>query len=124
MITWGAISACTAFVNSAPTFMLVRFLLGVAEAGFFPGVILYLTYWFPARYRAQMIALFFAANPISSALGAPISGFILGLNGVFGFAGWQWLFIIETIPSILLGLVTLRYLPDRPEQASWLRPAW
>lgn len=120
MISWGFVSACTALVQGPSSFMIVRFLLGVAEAGFFPGVILYLTYWFPARYRAQIIALFFAANPISSAIGSPLSGFILALNGLLGFAGWQWLFILEGIPSILLGFITLRYLTDRPERAEWL----
>jgi ACS family tartrate transporter-like MFS transporter len=87
--------------------MFVRFFLGVAEAGFFPGVILYLTYWFPARYRAQIIGLFFAANPISSALGSPVSGLILGMDGVLGLAGWQWLFVIEGLPSVVLGFITL-----------------
>jgi ACS family tartrate transporter-like MFS transporter len=120
MITWGLISAGTALVTGSVSFMLVRFFLGVAEAGFFPGVILYLTYWFPARYRGRVIALFFAANPISTALGSPISGLILGLDGLLGLAGWQWLFVIEGIPSVLLGFVTLRYLTDRPGEADWL----
>ena len=120
LISWGLVSACTALVRGPFSFMLVRFILGVAEAGFFPGVILYLTYWFPARYRAQMIGLFFAANPISTALGSPVSGLILGLDGLLGLAGWQWLFIIEGVPSVLLGFVTLGYLTDRPGQADWL----
>ena len=120
LISWGLVSACTALVRGPFSFMLVRFILGVAEAGFFPGVILYLTYWFPARYRAQMIGLFFAANPISTALGSPVSALILGLDGLLGLAGWQWLFIIEGVPSVLLGFVTLGYLTDRPGQADWL----
>jgi MFS transporter, ACS family, tartrate transporter len=120
MITWGLISAGTALVTGPVSFMFVRFFLGVAEAGFFPGVILYLTYWFPARYRATVIGLFFAANPISSALGSPLCGLILGMDGVLGVAGWQWLFVIEGLPSVVLGFITLRYLTDRPDQAEWL----
>jgi ACS family tartrate transporter-like MFS transporter len=117
MITWGLISAGTALVTGPVSFMFVRSFLGVR---FFPGVILYLTYWFPARYRATVIGLFFAANPISSALGSPLSGLILGMDGVLGFAGWQWLFVIEGVPSVLLGFITLRYLTERPDQAEWL----
>jgi MFS transporter, ACS family, tartrate transporter len=120
MITWGLISAGTALVTGPVSFMFVRFFLGVAEAGFFPGVILYLTYWFPARYRATVIGLFFAANPISSALGSPLCGLILGMDGVLGVAGWQWLFVIEGLPSVVLGFITLRYLTERPDQAEWL----
>jgi len=121
LISWGIVSACTAFVRGPSSLMLVRFVLGVAEAGFFSGVILYLAYWFPARYRAHVVALFFAANPIPSALGSPVSGLILRLDGVLGFAGWQWLFFLEGILSVLLGFVTLRYLTDRRE-AMW-KPA-
>jgi MFS family permease len=105
----------------------VRFLLGVAEAGFFPGIILYLTYWYPAEYRARFLAAFAIAVPVSTVIGAPISGLLLGLDGVMGLKGWQWLFIIEGIPSVLLGIVTWFYLTDRPEKAGWLtteQKAW
>jgi ACS family tartrate transporter-like MFS transporter len=120
MITWGAISACGAFVQGPASFMTLRFVLGVAEAGFFPGVILYLTFWFPTRYRAQVIAMFMLANPISTALGSIVSGYILRLDGTFDIAGWQWLFILEGIPSVIMGFVTLVYLTDSPAQAKWL----
>ncbi|WP_293380262.1 MFS transporter [Phenylobacterium sp.] len=109
-----------AFVKTAGSFYLVRFLLGVAEAGFFPGVIYYLTQWVPAARRAQLIGLFMTAIPISTALGGPISSAILRLDGVFGLAGWQWLFLTETAPSFCLGVATLIYLPDRPADAKWL----
>ena len=106
---------------------MLRFLLGVAEAGFFPGIILYLTYWYPAEYRARFLAAFAIAVPVSTVIGAPISGLLLGLDGVMGLKGWQWLFIIEGIPSVLLGIVTWFYLTDRPEKADWLtaeQKAW
>jgi ACS family tartrate transporter-like MFS transporter len=99
---------------------MVRFALGVAEAGFFPGVVYYLTLWAPASQRARLVGLFMTAIPISTALGAPISAVILNLNGVLGLAGWQWLFISETLPSLILGVVALIYLPDGPEDAAWL----
>jgi ACS family tartrate transporter-like MFS transporter len=109
-------------------FCLLRALLGVAEAGFFPGVILYLTYWFPARERARAVAFFMAASPVTGALGGPLSGAILQfLDGALGLRGWQWLFLAEGAPAVALGFVVLRYLTDRPEQASWLTPeerAW
>jgi ACS family tartrate transporter-like MFS transporter len=120
MITWGIVSALMAVVNGAFSFYVVRFLLGVAEAGFFPGIILYLTYWYPAEYRARFLAAFAIAVPVSTVIGAPISGLLLGLDGVWGLAGWQWLFIIEGIPSLLLGIVTWFYLTDRPDNADWL----
>jgi ACS family tartrate transporter-like MFS transporter len=100
--------------------MTLRFVLGAAEAGFFPGVILYLTFWFPARYRAQVVGLFMLANPISTALGSLVSGVILGMNGMLGIAGWQWLFVLEGLPSVVLGFVTLRYLADSPKAVNWL----
>src|SRR5581483_7275326 len=122
MVTWGIISALMALVNSAWSFYVLRFLLGVAEAGFFPGIILYLTYWYPAEYRARFLAAFALAVPVSTVIGAPISGLLLGLDGVFGLRGWQWLFIVEGVPSVLLGIVTWFYLTDRPEHATWLSP--
>ncbi len=120
MVTWALVAGAMAFVKSANSFYLVRFLLGVAEAGFFPGVIYYLTQWVPAARRAQLIGLFMIAIPISTALGGPLSSAILGLNGLFGLAGWQWLFLTETVPSLTLGVAVLVYLPDRPADARWL----
>jgi len=120
MITWGIVSALMAVVSGAWSFYGVRFLLGVAEAGFFPGIILYLTYWYPAEYRARFLAAFAIAVPVSTVIGAPISGLLLGLDGVWGLAGWQWLFIIEGIPAVLLGIVSWFYLTDRPDKADWL----
>jgi MFS transporter, ACS family, tartrate transporter len=120
MVTWGVVSALMAVVSGPWSFYGVRFLLGVAEAGFFPGIILYLTYWYPAEYRARFLAAFAIAVPVSTVIGAPISGLLLGLDGIWGLAGWQWLFIIEGIPSVLLGIVTWFYLPDRPDNATWL----
>src|SRR4051812_5476081 len=119
MITWGILSTCFAFVVGQNSFYALRFLLGVAEAGFFPGVILYLTYWFPKRYRGRVTAGFMTAIPIASFIAAPLSGFLLELHGL-GLKSWQWMFIIEGIPSVLLGIVVLRFLTDRPSQAKWL----
>jgi len=127
MITWGIISALMAVVSGVWSFYGVRFLLGVAEAGFFPGIILYLSYWYPAEYRARFLAAFAVAVPVSTVIGAPISGLLLGLDGAMGLQGWQWLFIIEGIPSMLLGVVTWFYLTDRPAKADWLtaeQKAW
>src|ERR1700735_2588976 len=127
MVTWGIISALMSLVSGEWGFYILRFLLGVAEAGFFPGIILYLTYWYPAEYRARFLAAFAIAVPISTVIGAPVSGLLLGLDGAIGLKGWQWLFIIEGVPSILLGLVTWFYLTDRPEHAAWLsaeQTAW
>src|ERR1700716_2525228 len=123
MVTWGIISALMALVSGVWSFYGLRFLLGLAEAGFFPGIILYLTYWYPAEYRARFLAAFAVAVPVSTVIGAPISGLLLGLDGLMGLKGWQWLFIIEGIPSILLGIVTWFYLTDRPAKADWLTPA-
>lgn len=120
MITWGIISGAMAFVQGSTSFYILRFLLGVAEAGFFPGIILYLSYWFPARRRAAVTALFMAAAPLSTALGSPISGALLEMHGLLGFAGWQWMFVIEAIPAVILGVVVLFYMTDRPEKAKWL----
>jgi MFS transporter, ACS family, tartrate transporter len=120
MLTWGLLSAGMALIQNEWSFLVVRFLLGAAEAGFFPGIILFLTYWFPAAYRARMVGRFMAAVPISTVIGAPLSGLILGLDGVWGLRGWQWLFICEGVPTVLLGLVVMFYLTDGPEKAHWL----
>jgi len=122
MISWGIVSAATAWVVGPNSYIAVRILLGIAEAGFFPGMILYMTYWFPATIRARMTALFVAAIPISGIIGAPLSGFLLELHGVGGMAGWQWMFIVEAIPALLLGFVVPFYLTDRPHEARWLQP--
>ena len=127
MVTWGIISALMSLVSGELSFYILRFLLGVAEAGFFPGIILYLTYWYPAEYRARFLAAFAIAVPVSTVIGAPVSGLLLGLDGTMGLKGWQWLFIIEGVPSVLLGIVTWFYLTDRPERAEWLtaeQKAW
>src|SRR5215475_2380013 len=120
MITWGVISSAMMFVKGPASFYVLRFLLGMAEAGFFPGMILYLTYWFPNEARGRAVAQFMTATAIAGAIGSPISGLLLQLNGVGGLSGWQWLFLIEGMPSILLAFVTLAYLPDGPGKASWL----
>jgi ACS family tartrate transporter-like MFS transporter len=123
MFTWGVISACTVFVSSPVSFYAVRFLLGMAEAGFFPGMILYLSYWFPARERARAVGLFMSAIAISYAIGAPISGGIMSaFDGVAGLHDWQWLFILEGIPAVIAGAVVLLKLPDGPDEARWLEP--
>ncbi|VIO67437.1 MFS transporter [Bradyrhizobium ivorense] len=120
MISWGVIAVAMALVQGPASFIVIRFLLGAAEAGFFPGVILYLTYWFPQQYRARMIAAFIVAVPVSLALGGPVSTAILQMDGVAGLKGWQWLFILEGLPTILVGLVFLKVMPDRPGEAKWL----
>jgi MFS family permease len=123
MISWGAISAAMMFVRTPLTFYLLRFLLGTAEAGFFPGVVYYLSRWYPEAQRARAIAAFMTAVPVSGVIGGPLSGILLQLNGTFGLAGWQWLFLVEGLPAILLGVIVLVYLDDRPEIAQWLSPA-
>ena len=120
MVTWGLLSAAMALIWNEWSFLVVRFLLGAAEAGFFPGIILFLTYWFPSAYRARMVGRFMAAIPISAVIGAPLSGLILGMDGIWGLRGWQWLFICEGIPTVLLGLIVMFYLTDGPEKAHWL----
>ncbi len=120
MISWGIIACAMALVRSETGFYVMRFLLGVAEAGFFPGIILYLTYWFPAENRARIVALFMAAVPLATVVGGPVSGALLEMRGVLGLAGWHWLFIIEGVPAILLGLAALFVLRDKPGQADWL----
>jgi ACS family tartrate transporter-like MFS transporter len=120
MITWGIISAGSAFVVGPHSFYALRFLLGVAEAGFFPGIILYLSLWFPARYRALAAAAFMAAAPLSTAIGSPISGALMELPKVAGLSNWQWLYLIEAVPAIVLGFAVLKVLTDKPADAMWL----
>jgi ACS family tartrate transporter-like MFS transporter len=122
MITWGMMAAAMAFVQGPTSFLVLRFLLGVAEAGFFPGVILYFTYWFPKQYRGRVIAALFLAVPGSNAVTAVISGALLGLDGTFGIPGWKWLYIVEAVPAVLLAFAVLRYMTERPEVADWLLP--
>jgi len=123
MLTWAAISACFAFVSTPTTFYIMRFLLGAAEAGFAPGVILYITYWFPSKRRAKMLSIFFMAIPLANIVGGPLSGWILQtFADVHGFRGWQWLFMLEAIPSLLLGVAILLYLDDSIAAAKWLSP--
>jgi ACS family tartrate transporter-like MFS transporter len=110
----------TAFVTGATSFLIIRFLLGAAEAGFFPGMILYLTYWFPAQYRGRVISTLFIAQPVANAIASSGSAAILGMDGMLGLKGWQWIFIIEAIPAVLLGLFILRIMTDRPAHAEWL----
>jgi ACS family tartrate transporter-like MFS transporter len=123
MVSWGAISATMMFVRTAPAFYVLRFLLGAAEAGFFPGVVYYLSHWYPEGQRARAIAAFMTAVPVSGVVGSSLSGALLTLNGLFGLAGWQWLFLVEGIPAILLGIIVLVYLTDQPEAANWLSSA-
>ena len=123
MMTWGLASTCMIFVKSPFNFYLLRLLLGVAEAGFFPGMILYLTYWIPAGERARAFALFLTSTSLAGVVGGPISGTLFKMGGVYGLKGWQWLFLLEGVPAILLGGVTLFYLVDKPEQANWLSSA-
>lgn len=120
MITWGAIASSMMLVRGVAGFYALRFLLGVVEAGFFPGMIFYLATWFPAAERARAVARFMTAIPLSGVVGGPLSGWLLGWNGVAGLAGWQWLFLLEGLPSVLLGAAALRYLTDRPADAAWL----
>jgi MFS transporter, ACS family, tartrate transporter len=136
MLSWGVISGAMAFIpeiasatgsSAEYTFYLLRVMLGFAEAGFFPGIIFFLTLWFPAAYRARIIGYFMAAIPLSSALGSPVSAWLLGLDGAAGLRGWQWLFIVEALPAIMLAFVIFFYLTDRPADADWLDPqdrAW
>lgn len=122
MIVWGAVSSAMMFVHSATAFYAMRFLLGAAEAGFFPGILYYLTHWFPARERARTIALFLTAGTLAGVIGSPVSGALLGLDGYGGLSGWQWLFLIEGLPAVVLGVVVLFVLPERPSDARWLTP--
>ncbi len=124
MITWGILSAGFAFVSTPVQFYILRFLLGAAEAGFYPGVVLYLTYWIPSHRRSQMIALFMTAIPVAGIVGGPLSGWIMqSLGGLHDLAGWKWLFLLEAVPSLILGVLTLVCLADRPSKAAWLSEA-
>src|SRR6201997_3403233 len=120
MLTWGAVSAAFALIGGPISFLVLRFLLGAAEAGFFPGVILYITYWFPAHYRAVIVGVFMVAIPVAGLIGSPIFGAILYRDGALGLGGWQWIFLIEAAPAVLLGLASFIWLTDRPQNASWL----
>ena len=120
MITWGLVSAATIFVVGPMSLYLLRFLLGVAEAGFFPGVAFYLGTWFPAAYRTRMVAWFMVAVPMSSVVAGPVSGLLLKMDGVWGLSGWKWLFLLEGLPVVVLGVAVLKVLADRPEHAAWL----
>jgi MFS transporter, ACS family, tartrate transporter len=121
-ITWGLIASGMALVTGQTSFLIVRFLLGVAEAGLFPGLLLYLTYWFPKAYRARVNAALVLAIPVSNALGAPLAGSLMEMHGLLGFAGWQWMFVLEGLPTVILGLFVLRFLTERPINATWLDP--
>ncbi len=121
LFTWGLCTVLVGFVRTPPEFYAARFLLGCAEAGFFPGIIIYLSHWFPREERAKAIAGLIMGVPVSQVIGSPLSALILQLNW-FGLAGWRWVFILEGLPAIILGFVTLRYLTDRPRQAQWLEP--
>src|SRR5579864_2304316 len=120
MVTWGILSGATALCTGPWSFLIMRFLLGLAEAGFYPGIVLFLTYWFPDRHRARINAGFTLALPMAVALGAPISTGLLELDGLFEIAGWQWMFIAEGVPTVLVGIVVLFYVTDRPAEARWL----
>ncbi|MCX3310993.1 MFS transporter [Pantoea vagans] len=120
MITWGIVGFLSAYVTGPVSFGITRFLLGAAEAGFFPGVILYLTVWFPKAYMARIVATFMVAVPLSNFLGSPLSAVLLNMDGILGFRGWQWLLMLEAVPAILLGLMAFFFLPDSPSDARWL----
>jgi ACS family tartrate transporter-like MFS transporter len=119
LITWGIVAILMGFVRTRNEFYLLRFLLGAAEAGFFPGIMVYFTHWFPYEDRAKAVAMFMAAIPVANIVGSPLSGLLLGMNQ-FGMAGWRWLFIIEGAAAIIFGVITIFYLTDRPHQAKWL----
>src|ERR1700731_2890452 len=120
MISWGILSGATAFCTGPWSFMIVRFLLGVAEAGLYPGMVLFFTYWFPDRHRARIVSGFTLALPVAVAAGGPMSTGVMELNGLWGLAGWKWMYLLEAVPTILLGIVVLLYVTDRPAQARWL----
>jgi len=120
MITWGIVSASMAFVVGPNSFYVMRFILGAAEAGFFPGVVLFLTYWFPSAYRGRIVAIFMVSIPIASFIGSPMSALLLSMDGILGLKGWQWLFIMEAVPTVVFGVACLFVLTDQPEKANWL----
>jgi MFS family permease len=123
MISWGLVSAATAFVVGPNSFYALRLLLGITEAGFFPGVTFFLAAWFPAQFRTRMLAWFLIGIPLSSLIGGPVCGMLLQMDGIWGLAGWQWLFLLVSLPCIPLGFLTLRLLADHPKDATWLTPA-
>jgi MFS transporter, ACS family, tartrate transporter len=123
MVTWGLVTACMAFVIGPYSLYALRFVLGAAEAGFFPGAILFLTYWLPSQYRARILATFTVSIPLATFIGSPLSVSLLQLEGTLGLHGWQWLFILEGVPTVLLGVVCLFFLTDRPSEATWLTDA-
>src|SRR5579863_3746201 len=120
MISWGLVSAATAFVVGPNSFYSLRLLLGITEAGFFPGVTFFLAAWFPAQYRTRMLAWFLVGIPLSSLVGTPICSMLLGMDGIWGFAGWQWMFLLVSLPCVPLGIAVLFLLADRPQTATWL----
>ncbi|MGB5037898.1 MAG: MFS transporter, partial [Blastocatellia bacterium] len=122
VVAWGLVAGAMAFVRTPEEFYVLRFLLGFAEAGFFPGMIMYLTLWFPASERARSVSRFMTAIPIAGIIGGPLAGALLSLDGAIGIAGWRWLLFLEAAPSVLLGIVAFRYLTDRPADATWLEP--
>lgn len=122
MLSWGVVSLCMIFVRGEYSFYAVRALLGLAEAGLYPGVVFFLTTWFPASHRARIGGFFWLSIPLSTVIGAPVSGLILGLDGVLGLRGWMWLFVLEALPTLILAFVLLRVLTDRPSEATWLNP--
>ena len=124
MVSWGILAVAMGFIGGQTSFFVVRFMLGVAEAGFFPGVIYYLTLWFPAQYRGRIFGLFLIISPLNNTIAAPLAGLILNaFDGTMGYPGWRWLFIVEGLPSVLLGFITLRAVIDRPAHANWLTEA-
>lgn len=120
MLTWGIISGAQAFVADEFSFYVVRFLLGIAEAGFFPGIIFYMTLWFPASYRARVVGLFMFAVPVSTVIGSPMSGYLLNLHGALGLEGWQWIFLLEALPALVMAAAVFFYLTNTPSEARWL----
>jgi MFS family permease len=120
MITWGMVSACTAFVQGPNSLYVVRFILGAAEAGFFPGVLLYLTYWIPSAYRARIVAIFMVAIPAASFISSPVSALLLQMDGMLGLRGWHWLFLLEGLPTVVMGVICLVFLTNEPREAKWL----
>ncbi|WP_065755832.1 MFS transporter [Bradyrhizobium paxllaeri] len=127
MVSWGLVAGAMAFVQGEQSFYALRLLLGVAEAGFFPAVLFYLSYWFPEAYRGRVFSYFLAAVPLAGIIGLPLSGLLLGLDGVLGLKGWQWLYLLEALPSVIVGVIAYFYLTDQPAEAKWLtqdKRAW
>ncbi|WP_225705081.1 MFS transporter [Bradyrhizobium cenepequi] len=122
MISWGLLSCAMCLVSGPTSFYLLRLALGVAEAGFFPGIAFFLSSWFPAEYRTRILSWFLVAIPVSSVIGGPLGGMLLEMDGHLGLTGWHWLFIIEGLPAVIIGLILLKLLADRPQDAAWLTP--